>query len=44
MRIAQFNDPGTLREALEPGDVALVLTEPAMTNSIHLLLPGPRLA
>ncbi len=41
VRIAQFNDPGTLRAALEPGDVALVLTEPAMTNSIHLLLPEP---
>ena len=41
VRIAQFNDPGTLRAALEPGDVALVLTEPAMTNGIHLLLPEP---
>ena len=41
VRIAQFNEPGTLRQALEPGDVALVLTEPAMTNSIHLLLPEP---
>jgi len=41
VRIAQFNDPGTLRAALEPGDVALVLTEPAMTNTIHLLLPEP---
>ena len=41
MRIAQFNDPDTLRAALEPGDVALVLTEPAMTNTIHLLLPEP---
>jgi glutamate-1-semialdehyde 2,1-aminomutase len=41
VRIAQFNDPGTVRAALEPGDVALVLTEPAMTNSIHLLLPEP---
>jgi glutamate-1-semialdehyde 2,1-aminomutase len=39
VRIAQFNDPGTLRAALEPGDVALVLTEPAMTNTIHLLPP-----
>ena len=29
-RIAQFNDPGTVRAALEPGDVALVL------------LPSPR--
>jgi glutamate-1-semialdehyde 2,1-aminomutase len=41
VRIAQFNDPGTLRAALEPGDVALVLTEPAMTNGIHLLRPQP---
>jgi glutamate-1-semialdehyde 2,1-aminomutase len=41
VRIAQFNDPGTLRAALEPGDVALVLTEPVMTNGIHLLLPEP---
>ena len=41
VRIAQFNDPGTLRQALEPGDVALVLTEPAMTNTVHLLLPAP---
>jgi glutamate-1-semialdehyde 2,1-aminomutase len=41
VRIAQFNDPGTLRAALEPGDVALVLTEPAMTNNLHLLLPEP---
>ena len=41
VRIAQFNDAGTLRQALEPGDVALVLTEPAMTNWIHMLLPEP---
>jgi glutamate-1-semialdehyde 2,1-aminomutase len=41
VRIAQFNDADALRRALEPGDVALVLTEPAMTNSIHLLAPGP---
>lgn len=41
VRIAQFNDIDLLRRALEPGDVALVLTEPAMTNSIHLLLPEP---
>ena len=41
VRIAQFNDADTLRAALEPGDVALVLTEPAMTNNIHLLLPEP---
>ncbi|HET7246558.1 MAG TPA: aminotransferase class III-fold pyridoxal phosphate-dependent enzyme, partial [Streptosporangiaceae bacterium] len=41
VRIAQFNDPGTLRAALATGDVALVLTEPAMSNNIHLLLPEP---
>jgi glutamate-1-semialdehyde 2,1-aminomutase len=41
VRIAQFNDAETLRQALEPGDVALVLTEPAMTNGIHMLLPEP---
>jgi glutamate-1-semialdehyde 2,1-aminomutase len=41
VRIAQFNDPDTVRAALEPGDVALVLTEPAMTNTIHLLPPEP---
>jgi glutamate-1-semialdehyde aminotransferase len=28
VRIAQFDDPGTLRAVLEPADVALVLTEP----------------
>src|ERR1700750_732939 len=39
VRIAQFNDLDLLRAALEPGDVALVLTEPAMTNNLHLLLP-----
>jgi len=41
VRIAQYNDPGTLQAALAPGDVALVLTEPGMTNWIHLLLPEP---
>src|SRR6266513_4388870 len=41
VRIAQFNDAATLRRALEPGDVALVLTEPAMTNTVHMLLPEP---
>jgi antitoxin (DNA-binding transcriptional repressor) of toxin-antitoxin stability system len=41
VRIAQFNDVDVLRAALEPGDVALVLTEPAMTNRVHLLAPDP---
>jgi glutamate-1-semialdehyde 2,1-aminomutase len=39
VRIAQFNDPDSLAEALAPGDVALVLTEPVMSNGIHLLPP-----
>src|SRR5262249_40234768 len=39
VRIAQFNDPDTLRAALEPGDVALVLPERARSNEIPLLLP-----
>ena len=37
----QFNDVDALAQALEPGDVAMVLTEPAMTNRIHLLAPEP---
>jgi glutamate-1-semialdehyde 2,1-aminomutase len=39
VRIAQFNDADSLADALAPGDVALVLTEPVMSNGIHLLLP-----
>lgn len=35
-----FNDPGALRAALAAGDVAAVLTEPALTNST-LVLPEP---
>src|SRR5215475_1702307 len=41
VRIAQFNDADVLRAALEPEDVAIVLTEPAMTNRVHLILPRP---
>jgi glutamate-1-semialdehyde 2,1-aminomutase len=41
VRIAQFNDVDALTQTLEPGDVAMVLTEPAMTNRIHLLAPEP---
>jgi glutamate-1-semialdehyde 2,1-aminomutase len=41
VRIAQFNDVDVLRAALEPGDVALILAEPAMTNRIHFLSPQP---
>jgi glutamate-1-semialdehyde 2,1-aminomutase len=41
VRIAQFNDVEGLRRALAPRDVAIVLTEPALTNNLHLLLPRP---
>jgi glutamate-1-semialdehyde 2,1-aminomutase len=37
-RIVPFNDIGAVQAALEPGDVALALAEPAMTNA-GLLLP-----
>ncbi|MBI3647648.1 MAG: aminotransferase class III-fold pyridoxal phosphate-dependent enzyme [Actinobacteria bacterium] len=40
-RLVRFNDPGALRAALEPRDVAIVLTEPALTNNVGLLLPEP---
>jgi glutamate-1-semialdehyde aminotransferase len=39
-RIVQFNDVDGLERALAPGDVAVVLTEPAMTN-IGIILPEP---
>jgi glutamate-1-semialdehyde 2,1-aminomutase len=41
VQIAQFNDVDALRRAVEPRDVAVVLTEPALTNNVHLLLPQP---
>jgi glutamate-1-semialdehyde 2,1-aminomutase len=40
-KIVQFNDPEALRAALEPRDVAIVMTEPALTNNVGLLLPEP---
>jgi len=40
VRIAQFNDLDLLREALAPKDVAIVLTEPALTNGVHFLPPA----
>jgi glutamate-1-semialdehyde aminotransferase len=36
-RVVPFNDLGAVEAALEPRDVALVLTEPAMTNAGFLL-------
>ncbi len=37
--LVPFNDPAALARALEGRDVAIVLTEPAITNNIGLLLP-----
>jgi len=37
--IVSWNDPGALAAALERRDVALVLTEPALTNNFGLILP-----
>jgi glutamate-1-semialdehyde 2,1-aminomutase len=39
--IIPFNDPDALAAALAGENVALVLTEPALTNNIGLLLPDP---
>lgn len=39
-RVVAWNDPDALRAALAPGDVAAVLTEPALTN-IGIVLPDP---
>ena len=38
-KIVPFNDPEALRAALEPRDVAIVITEPALTNNVGLLMP-----
>jgi len=38
-RVVQFNDPDAVRAALEPRDVAIVITEPALTNNVGLVLP-----
>ncbi len=37
--IVPFNDLEALRRALEPREVAIVITEPALTNNVGLLLP-----
>jgi glutamate-1-semialdehyde 2,1-aminomutase len=39
-KVVEFNDVDALRAALEPGDVAAVLAEPALTN-IGIVLPDP---
>ncbi len=39
-KVVEFNDVEALEKALAPGDVAAVLTEPALTN-IGIVLPEP---
>jgi glutamate-1-semialdehyde 2,1-aminomutase len=39
-KVVEFNDIAALESALAPGDVACVLTEPALTN-IGMVLPQP---
>jgi len=39
-RVIEFNDLAALEAALAPGDVAAVLTEPALTN-VGMVLPEP---
>ncbi len=39
-KVVEFNDVAALEAALAPGDVACVLTEPALTN-IGMVLPQP---
>jgi glutamate-1-semialdehyde 2,1-aminomutase len=38
-RVVPFNDLGALERALESREVAVVITEPALTNNVGLLLP-----
>jgi glutamate-1-semialdehyde 2,1-aminomutase len=40
LRLIPFNDPAALGEALEPGDVACVVTEPVLTN-LGVIQPEP---
>ena len=39
-KVVPFNDVGALERALAPGDVAIVLIEPALTN-VGIVLPEP---
>jgi glutamate-1-semialdehyde 2,1-aminomutase len=39
--LVPFNDPAALAAALERRDIALVLSEPALTNNFGLILPEP---
>ena len=37
--LVPFNDPDALEAALAGGDIAVVMTEPALTNNVGLVLP-----
>ena len=39
--LVALNDPAALASALERRDIAIVLTEPALTNNFGLILPDP---
>jgi glutamate-1-semialdehyde 2,1-aminomutase len=39
-KVVEFNDVAALERALQPGDVACVLAEPALTN-VGIVLPAP---
>jgi glutamate-1-semialdehyde 2,1-aminomutase len=39
-KVVEFNDVAALEAALAPGDVACLITEPALTN-IGMVLPQP---
>src|SRR6202140_2275639 len=39
-KVVEFNDPSALEKALQPGDVACVLAEPALTN-VGIVHPAP---
>ena len=39
-KLVPWNDPVALAAALAPGDVAVVITEPVITNNVGLLLPA----
>jgi glutamate-1-semialdehyde 2,1-aminomutase len=39
--IVPFNDPDALERALASREIAIVITEPALTNNVGLLMPDP---
>jgi glutamate-1-semialdehyde 2,1-aminomutase len=41
VRLARFNDLADVEQAMAEGDVAVVVTEPALTNNVGLVMPVP---